>query len=103
MAKLINKINQITQIAGAVFRPLVKTSKTRMALHKKGEQVGLNELLGYLMYFEPGTILMKDGAFMAVFAYRGPDVESSTDSELDQIVLNLNHALKLKKKTTRNS
>ncbi len=92
---MTNPINQITQIARALFRPLVKTSKTRTALHKKGEQVGLNELLGYLMYFEPGTILMKDGAFMAVFAYRGPDVESSTDSELDQIVLTLNHALKM--------
>jgi len=91
----INKINKITKIAKALFKPLLKTSQTRLDLYKQGAQVGLNELLGYMMHFEPGTILMKDGAFLAVFAYRGPDVESSTDGELDQIVSTLNHALKM--------
>ena len=84
-----------TKIFQALFKPLLQVSDTRKDLDQKAEQIGLNELLTYMMMYNDKAILMKDGAFAATFAYRGPDVESSTDAELNQIVATVNHALKM--------
>ncbi len=84
-----------TKVFAGLFRPLVQVSDTRRDLDKKATQLGLNELLNYMLMYNDKAILMKDGAFSASFVYRGPDVESSTDSELDQIAQTLNHALKM--------
>ena len=47
-------------------------------LRKKPDHaVGLPDLLNYAAFVAPSTILMKDGALLAGFAYVGPDLNSS--------------------------
>lgn len=42
----------------------------------------------------PGVVLNKDGSFLAAVRFRGPDLESSTESELMAVRARLNNALK---------
>ncbi len=42
----------------------------------------------------PGVILNKDGAFTTAFRFRGPDLESATETELITVRARLNNALK---------
>jgi type IV secretion system protein VirB4 len=42
----------------------------------------------------PGVILNKDGSFLAALAFRGPDLESSTEDELMAVRARLNNALR---------
>jgi type IV secretion system protein TrbE len=42
----------------------------------------------------PGVILNKDGSFQRTFRYRGPDLDSATESELVSISARLNNVLK---------
>src|SRR5687767_2727883 len=42
----------------------------------------------------PGVVLNKDGSFLTAIAFRGPDLESSTEDELMAVRARLNNALK---------
>ena len=42
----------------------------------------------------PGVVLNKDGSFQRTFRFRGPDLESATESELVAVAARVNNALK---------
>jgi type IV secretion system protein TrbE len=42
----------------------------------------------------PGVVLNKDGSFLRVLAFRGPDLESATEAELVAACARANNALK---------
>ena len=42
----------------------------------------------------PGVVLNKDGSFLRVLAFRGPDLESATEAELVTACARANNALK---------
>lgn len=54
----------------------------------------LADLLPWAAFIAPGVILNKDGSFQATIRYRGPDLDSSTESELVSVSARLNNALK---------
>jgi type IV secretion system protein TrbE len=63
-------------------------------LRKKPDHaVGLPDLLNYAAFVAPSTILMKDGALLAGFAYAGPDLNSSSPEELASLTQHVNSAL----------
>src|SRR5260370_17338134 len=63
-------------------------------LRKKPDHaVGLPDLLNYAAFVAPSTILMKDGALLAGFAYLGPDLNSSSPEELASLTQHVNSAL----------
>ena len=45
---------------------------------------GLGDLLGWAFLIDEGVILMKDGAFLSGFAFRGRDLESATAREVNR-------------------
>lgn len=53
----------------------------------------LSDLLGWAWLVDDGVVLMKDGALLAGFGVRGPDVASATESELTALGAHLNEAL----------
>ena len=54
----------------------------------------LADYLPWACLVAPGVILNKDGAFQTTFRYRGPDLESSTESELVGVTARLNNVLR---------
>ena len=54
----------------------------------------LSDLLPWAALVAPGVVLNKDGSFQRTLAYRGPDLESSTGSQLVSAMARLNNALK---------
>jgi type IV secretion system protein TrbE len=63
-------------------------------LRKKPDRAfSLPDLLNYAAFVAPGTILMKDGALLAGFAYAGPDLNSSSPEELASLTQHVNSAL----------
>jgi len=56
---------------------------------------GLPDLLPYAYLVDEGVMLLKSGALLATLSYKGPDLDSADDSELDSLSGQLNGALKL--------
>jgi len=54
----------------------------------------LCDLLPWAALVAPGVILNKDGALQTTLRYRGPDLDSATESELVSAAARLNNALK---------
>src|ERR1700759_3923872 len=54
----------------------------------------LADYLPWAALVAPGIILNKDGAFQGTMAFRGPDLDSSTDAELAGAAQRLNNALR---------
>ena len=54
----------------------------------------ITDLLPWAALIAPGTVLNKDGSFQKTLYYRGPDLESSTESELVAFTAKLNNVLK---------
>jgi len=54
----------------------------------------LSDHLPWAALVAPGIVLNKDGSFQRTFAYRGPDLESSTEAELVAISARVNNVLK---------
>lgn len=54
----------------------------------------LSDHLPWAALVAPGIILNKDGSFQRTFAYRGPDLESSTEAELVSVCARVNNVLK---------
>jgi type IV secretion/conjugal transfer VirB4 family ATPase len=60
-----------------------------------GRGYGLSDLLMYATLIDEGVILQTDGSYMTAFWYRGGDLETSTDSELNILSTKLNAAFNL--------
>lgn len=54
----------------------------------------ITDLLPWALLVRPGVVLNKDGSFLQVLTFRGPDLESSTDAQLVSATARLNNALK---------
>ena len=54
----------------------------------------LSDLLPWAALVAPGVILNKDGSLQSTFLYRGPDLDSSTESELVAISARVNNVLR---------
>jgi type IV secretion system protein VirB4 len=50
--------------------------------HKADQRPGTPDLLNYAFFGAPSVLVLKDGAMMTCFAYRGPDLNSSSSLEL---------------------
>lgn len=60
--------------------------------HRREPQ-GVADKLGWAFMVGDGTILQKDGSFLAAWSYRGPDLNAATAFELDLLSQHLNDAL----------
>ena len=54
----------------------------------------LADLLPWAALVAPGIVLNKDGSFQRTFSYRGPDLDSATESELISVSARVNNAFK---------
>src|SRR6185295_3073183 len=82
----------ITWALAALVGAGAKSALDALREHRT-EPSGLADLLlwGYLV--APGTILQKDGSLLSAFRFRGPDLSSSTPSELASVARQVNDAL----------
>src|SRR6185369_6704841 len=55
---------------------------------------GLPDLLPYAWNVADGVIILKSGALLTTYKYRGPDLDSSVDSELNTLSESVNDALR---------
>lgn len=60
-----------------------------------GSSFGLSDLLMYGVLVSEGVVLQTDGSFVGAFWYRGSDLETSTDSELNILSNQLNYVFNL--------
>jgi type IV secretion system protein TrbE len=60
--------------------------------HRSAPQ-GVADLVNWAFMVDDGVILMKDGALLSAFAYRGPDVSSATDAEREALSRTVSDAL----------
>jgi type IV secretory pathway VirB4 component len=56
---------------------------------------GLADLLLYDSLIDDGVMLLQDGALMAAWTFRGPDMASATNGEMVALSARLNSVLKL--------
>lgn len=54
----------------------------------------LADLLPWAALVAPGVVLNKDGSFQRTFSYRGPDLDSATESELVSVAARVNNVFK---------
>ncbi|UPU37871.1 conjugal transfer protein TrbE [Geomonas paludis] len=54
----------------------------------------LADLLPWGALVAPGVVLNKDGSFQRTFSYRGPDLDSATESELVSVAARVNNVFK---------
>ncbi|MDR1132966.1 MAG: DUF87 domain-containing protein, partial [Synergistaceae bacterium] len=57
-------------------------------------EMGFDAYLQYYAMVEPGVMLLKNGAYLGGFLYRGPDLESATVGEAEWLSASFNNALK---------
>ncbi|TSE35136.1 VirB4 family type IV secretion/conjugal transfer ATPase [Tepidimonas charontis] len=61
----------------------------------RSKALGLPDFLPWAGLIDNGIVLTKSGAFLSAFAFRGPDLDSSTREELVAVAARLNAALLL--------
>jgi type IV secretory pathway VirB4 component len=54
------------------------------------KEQGLSGELNYAHFVDEGVIINKDGAFLVSFTFRGIDINSANDAELDALAENFN-------------
>ena len=54
----------------------------------------LADFLPWAALIAPGVVLNKDGSFLRLAHYRGPDLESATEAELIAVTARINNVLK---------
>src|SRR5260370_18856651 len=52
---------------------------------RKDRRIGMPDLLNYAFLGAPGVGVLKDGAMMTCFAYRGPDLNSASPLEFSAL------------------
>lgn len=60
----------------------------------RARPAGFADLLPWAFLVAPGVILNKDGSFQRSARFRGPDLESSTESELMAVTARVNNVLR---------
>ncbi len=78
-------------IGGAVGAGV--TALVRGGAEHRPTPAALSDLLGWAWLVDNGVVLMKDGALLASFAVRGPDLASATGSELAALGVHVNEAM----------
>jgi hypothetical protein len=66
----------------------------KLTEHRRTAQ-GLADLLLYAAEIDDGVLLLQDGALMAAWSYRGPDMASATHLEMAALSARLNSILRL--------
>lgn len=66
----------------------------QLAEHRSRAQ-GLADLLLYDSLVDDGVLLLQDGALLAAWSYRGPDMASATQGEMSALSARLNSILRL--------
>ncbi|MFZ0219062.1 MAG: hypothetical protein WAL30_02510 [Candidatus Aquirickettsiella sp.] len=51
---------------------------------------GFSDLLNYAHFIDDGVIINKDGAFLLVYRFRGPDLYSASSAQLDALTATIN-------------
>ena len=64
-----------------------------MLREHRSKAEGTSDLLNYAMMVARGVILLKDGAFCAGFQYRGNDLNSADNNELEHLSASVNNIL----------
>jgi type IV secretion system protein VirB4 len=59
----------------------------------RDKAAGVADLLNWAALFADGVVQNKDGSFLVAWYFRGPDIQSSTDSERDWLTGRINAAL----------
>ena len=65
----------------------------RLTEHRS-RALGLADLLLYDALIDDGVMLLQDGALMAAWSFRGPDMASATNTEMAALSARLNSTLK---------
>jgi type IV secretion system protein VirB4 len=79
-----------------LFNPAIKLFKHSLSGRSyAGRNLGLSDLLMYATLIDEGVILQTDGSYLSAFWYRGSDLETSTDSELNILSAHLKDAFNL--------
>ncbi len=60
---------------------------------RKDRRIGMPDLLNYAFLGAPGVVVLKDGAMMTCFAYRGPDLNSAAPLEISALKHHTNRIL----------
>ncbi|WP_295452737.1 VirB4 family type IV secretion/conjugal transfer ATPase [uncultured Thiodictyon sp.] len=66
---------------------------TRQLKYHRSTQAGVSDLLNYAATVKDGTVVCKNGAFLAAWIYRGEDNASATDDQRNQVSVRINQAL----------
>ncbi len=82
----------ITEKIDRLFR---RNSEEVIEISRKSKLKGFSDLLNFAFMPSDKLIMNKDGALSAFFVYKGKDVQSSTDNELDYIRNMFNHVFRL--------
>ena len=69
------------------------TAVVRRNREHRPEPRGLSDLLNWAFLVGDGVVLQKDGALVAAFRYRGPDLASATAADVSALGAQLNDAL----------
>ena len=85
-------IDPVTLLLGGVAGIAVSSALRRTREHRP-EPHGLADLLNWAFLVSDGVVLQKDGALLAAFAYRGPDLSSSTSADVAALGVQINDAL----------
>ncbi|MCC2624521.1 MAG: virB4 1 [Burkholderiales bacterium] len=79
-----------------LFNPAIRLFKHSISGRAyAGRGFGVSDLLMYATLIDDGIILQTDGSYLASFWYRGGDLETSSDSELNVLSSQLNNAFNL--------
>lgn len=63
----------------------------------RGEAKTFGDVLPYFGIVDDGVMLMRDGAFLAAWEYRGPDLDSASHEEMASLATRINAGIKLGK------
>src|SRR5574338_606592 len=85
-------IDPISVTVGATVG-CVAAAAVRGTREHRAEPRGLSDLLNWAFLVGEGVVLQKDGALLAAFRYRGPDLSSSTTADISALGAQLNDAL----------
>ena len=66
-----------------------------MVIEHRRKASGLADLLLYDSIIDDGVLLLQDGALLAGWAFRGPDMASATHAEMAALSARLNSILRL--------
>lgn len=86
-------IGVLALVLFSILFSLIRRVESHAKLNKhRSTAAGFGDLLNYAAMVDDGVIVGKNGSFMAAFLYKGSDNESSTESQREQVSLQINQA-----------